>query len=312
MSRLLVTGMAGFIGSHVADAWSHHGDVVGIDDLSTGDRSNLDGIDADLIEGSILDPDALSHAMEGVDAVIHLAARPSVPRSIADPGASHEANATGTLRVLEAARANGRDPHVIVASSSSVYGANPELPKHEQMMPMPMSPYAVSKLATEQYALAWQYSYGMSTLAFRFFNVFGPRQAPGHAYAAVIPVFADAALRHQPLTVHGDGLQSRDFTYVGTVAGVLVDAVLRRVGHPQPVNLAFGTRTTLLDVIALLHDEIGHELDVVHVDARTGDVRHSQADNTVLRSLFPDVRPVALVDGLRDTIAWLQQRQAVA
>ncbi len=312
MSKLLVTGMAGFIGSHVAEAWSHHGEVVGLDDLSTGDRANLEGIDAELIEGSILDPDALAHAMEGVDAVVHLAARPSVPRSIADPEASHEANATGTLRVLEAARANGRDPYVVVASSSSVYGANPELPKHEQMMPMPMSPYAVSKLATEQYTLAWQYSYGMSTLAFRFFNVFGPRQAPGHAYAAVIPVFVDAALRHEPLTVHGDGLQSRDFTYVGTVASVLVDAALRRVSHPQPVNLAFGTRTTLLDVIGLIGAEIGDDLRVVHVESRTGDVRHSQADNTVLRSLFPDAQPVPLADGLRDTIMWLHQRQAVS
>ena len=162
---------------------------------------------------------------------MHLAARPSVPRSIDDPVASHEANTVGTLRVLEAARAAqpDRDVQVIVASSSSVYGSNPTLPKHEGLATLPVSPYAVSKLATEQYTLAWQKSYGMRTLAFRFFNVFGPRQAPGHAYAAVVPAFVYAALRGEPLTVHGDGTQTRDFTYVGTVSDVIVDAHRPRV-----------------------------------------------------------------------------------
>ncbi len=304
--RLLVTGAAGFIGSHVVERWAREGEAVGIDDLSTGSLDNLDGIDVDLVQGSILDHDALRTAMDGVDAVVHLAARPSVPRSIVDPVASHEANATGTMRVLEAARANGRNPLVIVASSSSVYGANPELPKHEGMMPMPVSPYAASKLATEQYTLAWQHSYGLPTLPFRFFNVFGPRQAPGHAYAAVVPAFVAAALAGEPLTVHGDGLQSRDFTYVGTVTEVILDAVRRRVTHDQPVNLAFGTRTTLLEVIALLEELLGHRVAVDHVEPRAGDVRHSQADNHSLRSLFPDVRAVPLDEGLEATIRWLR------
>lgn len=308
--KLLVTGAAGFIGSHVAEVWARHGDAVGIDDLSTGDRANLDDVDCELIEGSILDTDALTTAMEGVDAVVHLAARPSVPRSIVDPVASHDANATGTLRVLEAARANGRNPHIIVASSSSVYGANPELPKHEAMTPMPVSPYAASKLATEQYALAWQHSYGLPTLAFRFFNVFGPRQAPGHAYAAVVPAFASAAIAGEPLTVHGDGMQSRDFTYVGTVAEVIVDAVRRRVSNPGPVNLAFGTRVTLLEVVELLESIVGAALRVQHVESRAGDVKHSQASNDVLRSLFPDVEPVTLPDGLRETVAWMRRHLA--
>lgn len=304
--KLLVTGAAGFIGSHVAEQWSREGDVVGIDDLSTGDVGNLAGVECDLVEGSILDTDALGTAMAGVDAVVHLAARPSVPRSIVDPAASHEANATGTMRVLEAARANGRNPIVIVASSSSVYGANPELPKHEAMTPMPVSPYAASKLATEQYALAWQHSYGLPTLAFRFFNVFGPRQAPGHAYAAVVPAFVAAALAGEPLIVHGDGLQSRDFTYVGTVTEVILDAVRRRVSHPQPVNLAFGTRVTLLEVIELLESLLGEPVRVEHIDTRAGDVKHSQAMNDTLRSLFPDVEPVALIDGLTATLAWMR------
>jgi UDP-glucose 4-epimerase len=307
--KLLVTGAAGFIGSHVVEQWSSEGEAVGIDDLSTGDRANLDGIDCELIEGSILDPVALEAAVDGADAIVHLAARPSVPRSIVDPVASHEANATGTMRVLEAARATGRKPLVIVASSSSVYGANPELPKHEKMVPMPVSPYAAGKLAAEQYALAWQHSYGLPTLAFRFFNVFGPRQAPGHAYAAVVPAFLSAAIAGEPLTVHGDGLQSRDFTYVGTVTEVILDAVRRGVHHDGPVNLAFGTRVTLLEVIELIELILGHRVTTEHVEPRAGDVRHSQATNDTLRSLFPSVEPVSLEDGLRVTSDWLRDHQ---
>jgi UDP-glucose 4-epimerase len=305
--RVLVTGAAGFIGSHVCERLVADGhDVVGIDDLSTGSITNLDGIDVRLVEGSILDPDALAEATAGVGAIVHLAARPSVPRSIVDPVASHEANATGTLRVLEAARTLD-DPIVVVASSSSVYGANPTLPKREDLATQPLSPYAVSKLATEQYTLAWQHSYGLRTLAFRFFNVFGPRQAPGHAYAAVIPAFTNAALTGVPLTIHGDGTQSRDFTYVGTVTEVIVDAITRGVTCTTPVNLAFGSRTSLLEVI----DRLGAiteraPLPCEHIEVRAGDVPHSQADNTLLRSLFPDVEPVPLDDGLRATVEWMQ------
>jgi UDP-glucose 4-epimerase len=169
-----------------------------------------------------------------------------------------------------------------------------------------MSPYAVSKLATEQYTLAWQHSYGLRTLAFRFFNVYGPRQAPGHAYAAVIPAFVHAALTEEPLTVHGDGTQSRDFTYVGTVVEVIVDAINRGVTCDSPVNLAFGSRTNLLEVIERLGDLTDQPLTVEHVDNRPGDVPHSQADNSLLRSLFPDVVPVPLDDGLRSTVEWMR------
>jgi UDP-glucose 4-epimerase len=300
-----VTGAAGFIGSHVVDRLVGDGhEAIGIDDLSSGSLQNLAGADCRLVTGSILDPSALAEATEGVDAIVHLAARPSVPRSIADPIASHGANATGTIGVLEAARAAG-NAHVIVASSSSVYGANPELPKHEGLVPQPMSPYAASKLATEQYALAWQHSYGLSTLAFRFFNVYGPRQAPGHAYAAVVPAFVDAALREHPLVVHGDGSQSRDFTYVGTVVDVIVDAVERRVSSPSPINLAFGTRTTLVELINRLTTIVGHQLVVEHTAPRAGDVPHSQADNTLLRALFADTEPTDLDTGLRQTVAWM-------
>ncbi len=303
--RTLVTGAAGFIGSQLVRKLTTLGHVIGIDDLSTGSLANLDGTDIELHIGSILDRDLLAAAVADCDAVVHLAARPSVPRSIADPIASHDANATGTLNVLKAARDTG-DPLVIVASSSSVYGSNPTIPKHEQLVPMPMSPYAVSKLATEQYAIAWQHSYGLDTLAFRFFNVFGPHQAPGHAYAAVVPAFVHAALTGQPVTIHGDGLQSRDFTYVGTLCDVIVDAITRRVHHPWPVNLAFGTRTTLLELLDQLESILGRPIERSHIGTRTGDVRHSQADNTLLRDLFPDIKPVNLHDGLAATVDWMR------
>lgn len=305
--KVVVTGGAGFIGANLCRALRAHfvdADIVAFDDLSTGSTANLSGVDVALTVGSILDPQALGDATEGANSIVHLAARPSVPRSIADPLASHEANATGTLRVLEAARRLD-DAQVIVASSSSVYGANPELPKHEGMVPMPMSPYAVSKLATEQYAMAWQHSYGLRTLAFRFFNVFGPLQAAGHAYAAVIPAFVEAALQGRPLPINGDGTQSRDFTYVGTVCDVITDAIARSVTSPTPVNLAFGTRTSLLDLIDRLEGQLGRQLSRDHREPRTGDVPHSQADNSRLRDLFPNVEPVDLDDGLAETVAWM-------
>lgn len=305
--KVIVTGGAGFIGANLCRRLTSTpgvDTVVALDDLSTGFESNLAGIGAELVVGSILDVDLLQDVLADADAVVHLAARPSVPRSLQDPVATHEANSTGTLRVLEAARNHGA--HVVVASSSSVYGGNPVLPKSEDLASRPLSPYAVSKLATEAYAGAYAASFGLPTLAFRFFNVYGPLQAAGHAYAAVIPAFVEAALRGQPLTVHGDGTQSRDFTNVGTVTEVLTDAVLRRVTSPDPVNLAFGTRTSLLDLIALLEQQLGQAVKVDHVEVRKGDVPHSQASQERLRGLFPDVQPVSLELGLAETLAWFR------
>lgn len=305
---VLVTGGAGFIGANLCRALranSQIGRVIALDDLSTGSRENLDGVEAELVVGSILDPDTLAEVSRGVDAVVHLAARPSVPRSLEDPLASHHANATGTLLVLEAARLGSR-PQVIVASSSSVYGANPKLPKSEDMVPMPMSPYGASKLATESYALAHGHSFQMDVLAFRFFNVFGPLQTADHAYAAVIPAFISAALKQEALIVHGDGGQTRDFTYVGSVTSVLVDAVCRRVSSDSPLNLAFGSRVSLLELVTILEDVIGRPLVRRHIESRAGDVRDSQADQTRLRELFPEARPVPLGDGLRSTVEWFR------
>lgn len=306
--KVVVTGGAGFIGSNLGRELLTRSDVdevVALDDLSTGFRANLDGTGIRLLEGTILDPDALDAACEGADAVVHLAALPSVPRSVLDPVASHHANATGTLEVLQAARRAG-DLHVVVASSSSVYGANRELPKREGMRTAPVSPYAVSKQATEAYAMSFGHTYGLPTLAFRFFNVYGPLQAAGHAYAAVIPAFVDSALRGEALTIHGDGEQTRDFTYVGTVTRILADAVTRTVTDLEPVNLAFGTRTSLNALVGQLADLLGHRPAVDHVAPRAGDVRDSQADNARLLHHFPDVEPVSLHEGLQRTVDWFR------
>jgi UDP-glucose 4-epimerase len=305
--RVLVTGGAGFIGANLCQALSERpeiGAVVALDDLSTGTAANVRGTKVSLVEGSVLDRPLLDRMVTGVDAVVHLAARPSVARSLADPVASHEANATGTLYVLEACRRAGA--HLVAASSSSVYGSAVELPRHEDLATRPLSPYAASKLATEAYTLAYAASFDLPTLAFRFFNVYGPLQPAGHAYAAVVPAFLDAALRGEPLRIHGDGQQTRDFTYVGSVCQVLTDAVVRRLVSTTPVNLAFGTRFSLLTLVEYVSDLLGFRIPVEHVPARRGDVRDSQAANTVLRSLFPDVRPVPLDVGLKHTLDWFR------
>lgn len=307
--KVVVTGGAGFIGANLCRklrATEGIDEIVALDDLSSGMKSNLDGVDGvELRVGSILDPEALDEVCRRASAVVHLAARPSVPRSIADPMASHDANATGTANVLEAARRAG-NAQVVVASSSSVYGANPALPKHEDLMTSPVSPYAASKLATESYTLAWGRSYGLPVLPFRFFNVFGPLQAANHAYAAVVPAFVSAGIEGKPLTVHGDGMQSRDFTYVGSVCSILTQAVVGRVTFDGPVNLAFGGRATLLELIELIEAELGHPVERNHVDNRAGDVPHSQADPTRLQSLFPHEVPVDLELGLRATVDWFR------
>lgn len=308
--RVLVTGGAGFVGANLVRRLLAEGhEAVVIDDLSTGFEKNLHGVDVEFHRGSILDDRALVKATRRVESVVHLAAIPSVPRSVAAPLPSHEANATGTLLVLEAAKAMGA--HVTVASSSSVYGANTQLPKVETMVPRPRSPYAVSKLATESYALAWQLTYGLPTIAFRFFNVYGPLQAPGHAYAAVIPAFIDAALRGEAVTIHGDGLQTRDFTFVDSVTRILTDAAVSSVTSATPVNLAFGSRQSLLDVLGGLELVVG-PVARHHVASRAGDVRDSQADSARLLEMFPAAEPTPFSEGLRATVEWMARRESVS
>lgn len=305
--KLLITGGAGFIGSNLARLAIESGhDVRILDDLSTGHIENVKGLDLDFREGSILEVDDLKSAMSSIEAVVHLAALGSVPRSIENPVATHEVNATGTLNVILAAR-EASVGHLSVASSSSVYGLNPALPKGEREWVRAVSPYAVSKLATEQYALSAQQSFGMNTLAFRFFNVYGPWQRAGHVYAAVIPVFLDRLLRGKPLPINGDGLNSRDFTFVDTVCAVLLEAAEKKISHLEPVNLAFGTNTTLLELVRSIEESTGQAAGIEHRNPRPGDVKHSQADNSSLRELFPEVSPVELTEGLAQTYKWFTE-----
>ncbi|MGQ0830457.1 MAG: NAD-dependent epimerase/dehydratase family protein [Microthrixaceae bacterium] len=309
--RVVVTGGAGFIGANLCRhllAADGVGEVVVLDDLSSGTTTNLDSLAVERHVGSILDDEILDAAFAGAASVVHLAARPSVPRSIADPLATHDVNATGTAKVLEAVRRHDV-AHLVVASSSSVYGANPTLPKHEDLPTSPRSPYAASKLAAEAYTLAWADVWGFDALALRFFNVFGPLQAAGHAYAAVIPSFVEAALAGQSVEVHGDGRQTRDFTFVDTVCAVLTEAVTRRVGMDKPVNLAFGGRHDLLAVLDLLEEILDRPVERHHVAPRAGDVRDSQADRSRLMELFPGVSPVPLEEGLRRTVEWFRSTE---
>ncbi|MFG3517620.1 NAD-dependent epimerase/dehydratase family protein [Streptomyces bobili] len=311
--RVTVTGGCGFIGSNLVSWLLRHpgiGRVTVVDDLSTGSTSLLGGdlTHTDFRQGSILDAGLLEAAVAGADAVVHLAALPSVPRSVADPVATHHVNATGTLQVLEAARRAG-GPLVVAASSSSVYGAQSGLPKSESLRAMPLSPYAVSKLATEAYLGAYHACFQLPVLPLRFFNVYGPRQQAGHPYAAVVPVWIDAVLSGRPVTVHGDGTQTRDLTFVDTVCEVITTAITGPVTSPWPVNLALGTRTSLLELTGLLGDVLGAPLRVEHAASRPGDVPHSQADPTRLLELFPHTRAVPLRVGLERTLAWHRDQQ---
>ncbi|MEU6427954.1 NAD-dependent epimerase/dehydratase family protein [Microbispora sp. NPDC046973] len=306
--RILVTGGAGFIGANLCRALITRPEIESItvlDDLSTGDRRNIEDVGVELVTGSILDRELLADLVARATAVVHLAARPSVPRSLADPLASHTANATGTLHVLEACRVTR--PHLVLASSSSVYGNCTEPYKHEDLPTRPLSPYAASKLATEAYAMAYASSFGLRVLPFRFFNVYGPMQSAGHAYAAVIPAFVSAALAGEPVPIHGDGTQARDFTFVGTVAQVLTEAVVRGVASGTPVNLAYGTRTSLLSLKDALAAVLGRPVEATFLPPRAGDIHVSQASSRLLLELFPGVRPVPMSEGLRQTVEWFEK-----
>lgn len=307
--KVLVTGGAGFIGANLVRYLLNSKEkfeITVIDDLSNGREKNLAGLEVDFRVASILDIDPLVSAGKGCDAIVHLGALGSVPRSVAHPRPTHDANITGTLNVLELARELNIG-QVISASSSSVYGSNPTLPKSELIWTRPMSPYAVSKLATEAYTNAYRSTYGLKSVAFRFFNVYGPYQPADHPYAAVIPRFINAALSGEPLEVHGDGTQSRDFTYVETVCEAIALSLTSGLSLEHPLNLALGTRTSLLQLIDILSDELDLSLRLDFKPSRIGDVPASQADPANFVQEFPSIKPVPLRDGLKKTIDWFHE-----
>jgi UDP-glucose 4-epimerase len=314
-ARCLVTGGAGFIGSHVAERLLALGHTVRVlDNLSTGDRANLESIaGAEFIEGDVQDPAACARAVDGVGTVFHLAALGSVPRSIKDAWGSHDANVNGTVRLLEAARRAGVR-RVVYSSSSSVYGDTPTLPKVETMEPLCRSPYAAGKLAGEQYTLAYARAGLVEGVALRYFNVFGPRQSPAGAYAAVIPLWMRAALTGGGARVNGDGGQTRDFTYVDNVVRANLLAAFgpaeRVSGHV--VNVGAGDRTSLLRLLELIGEVAGERVPVEHGPPREGDVRDSLAGLERARQVLGYEPSVPIVEGLRRTWAWFARANAPA
>jgi UDP-glucose 4-epimerase len=311
MSKVIVTGGAGFIGSHLVRELVKRGDeVVIIDNLATGRLSNIEPVlgtkNAVFVRGSIMDLPLLRRLFSGMDYVFHQAAVPSVPRSIKNPRASHVANTTGTLNVLLAARDKGVKK-VVFASSSSVYGDTPVLPKVEDMNPNPQSPYAVTKLTGEYYCRVFQSVYGLNTICLRYFNVFGPRQDPNSQYAAVIPLFIDNALAGRSPVIFGNGEQSRDFTYIRDV----VEANILAAESPVTgvFNIGSGIRVTIDHLAQLVINLVGNNsIKVVYQDARPGDILHSLADIT-RAGTFGYHPKYSLEEGLREVVAYLRAKK---
>ncbi len=306
----LVTGGAGFIGSHLTEALVKAGHAVRvIDNFATGKPANIAHLRdrIDFYEVDITDRAALDAPLAGVDYVLHQAAIPSVPRSVDDPLGTHDANVTGTINVLDAARL-AEVKRVVYAASSSAYGEIPGEYKREDMAPQPLSPYAAAKLAGEFYCQSFYHVYGLETVALRYFNVFGPRQDPTSQYAAVIPLFVTAILDGRPPSVNGSGEQSRDFTYIDNVVHGNLLACQAPAAAGQVMNLANGDRITLLALIEAINNILGTAIEPVHVDPRPGDIMHSRADNSRARDLLGFEPVVAFNEGLRRTIAWFQDQ----
>lgn len=304
--RFLVTGGAGFIGSNLVEGLLKRGfKVKVVDNFSTGKRENIKNFikDIELIEGDIIFYRTALKAAENVDVILHQAALPSVPRSISDPVASNEANITGTLNILEAAREK-KVQKVIVASSSSVYGDSPVLPKREDMNINPLSPYAVTKLATEQYAMVYAKVYGLKTIALRYFNVFGPRQDPTSQYSAVIPKFISLMLKDERPTIYGDGLTSRDFTYVENVIEANIQCALNTEVGGEIFNVACHEQTSLNDLVGMINKILNKKIEPMYQDFRPGDIKHSYADISKIEKMIGFKPIVNFEKGLKMTIDW--------
>lgn len=314
--KCLVTGGAGFIGSQVAERLVTLGHAVRVvDNLTTGDRANLAGFgrEIEFLHGDLCEPDVCHRAVADIEVVFHLAALPSVPRSLADPWASHAANVNATMRLLEACRA-AQVRRIVYSSSSSVYGDTAVLPKTETVEPQPRSPYAASKLAGEQYVLAFARAGLIEGIALRYFNVFGPRQSPHSAYAAVIPAFLLAALESREATLFGDGAQTRDFTYVDNVvdANLLAARAPAELASGSVVNVGAGTQTSLLGLMQLVEQITGRELAYRRLSGREGDVRDSLASLARAERLISYRPRVTLAEGLRRTWDWFAGQPAAA
>ena len=302
--NILVTGGAGFIGSNLAEELSKKHEVIIIDDLSTGRVENVEDLDVELVQGSITDPDLLRANFRGVDYVFHQAALPSVQRSVEDPVNTNDVNVGGTLNVLVAAR-DADVKKVIYASSSSVYGDTPELPKREDMKPDPKSPYAVAKLTGEYYCRVFNEIYGLKTAALRYFNVYGPRQDPSSEYAAVIPKFVNRVMAGEPPTIYGDGEQTRDFTFVRDV--VQANVLAMESDATGVFNVATGTRISINDLAGMVMEIIGNRVDCVHEVARAGDVRDSLGDISRASAGFGYAPRYRMEEGLKETIGWFMR-----
>jgi nucleoside-diphosphate-sugar epimerase len=309
--RYLVTGGAGFIGSNTVDELVRRGhNVVVLDDLSSGKAENLAGVKGKIqfIQQSITNLDSLREVCRGVDYVMHLGARTSVPRSVIDPLETNRVNVDGTLNVLVAAR-DAKVKRVVFAGSSSVYGETPTLPKRESMPPAPISPYGVSKLAGEIYGQVFQRAYGLEFVSLRYFNVFGPRQDPGSPYSGVLSLFNAAILEGTQPAVYGDGEQSRDFTYVGNVVEANLLACEAQQAAGLAVNIGTGTRYTLNQTLALLGKITGRPAKAKYVPPREGDIRDSQADITRARDVLGYNPRIGFEEGLQRTWEWFRTAQ---
>lgn len=309
--RFLVTGGAGFIGSNIVEELLRQKHFVRVlDNFSTGRRENVTGFlnDIELVEGDIRSYHIVRKAVESIDVILHQAALPSVPRSVLDPLTSNEVNVTGTLNVLHAAKEAGVR-RLVYASSSSVYGDTPELPKHEGMVPNPRSPYAVSKLAAEQYCRVFSHLYGLETVSLRYFNVFGPRQDPTSQYSAVIPKFINAILGNQRPVVFGDGEQTRDFTFIKNVVDANLLAATADCPPGSVINCACHGSVSLNDLVARINVELGKSIEPFYADPRRGDIKHSVASIERAREFIGYSPSVDFGVGLSETIRWYEKNR---